>query len=198
MALGGAAVHAERGPRAPSVFLDIDDDLLRVGLSRLLEEEGLPVVTEPPATVVVVDSAARIPAGRRVVALYGGRRDDAIAALERGAAVVLERDSSAEVIASGIRLAAAGAAVMSADAAERLLASHRAERADPRPPGVLSPREAQVMQLLSAGHGNNEIACELMITASTVKNHVARIMEKLGARNRTDAAVIAARLELDA
>jgi DNA-binding CsgD family transcriptional regulator len=58
---------------------------------------------------------------------------------------------------------------------------------------TLSERELQVLRLAAAGRGNQAIADELYITPSTVKNHLTRIMAKLGARNRTEAAVLAAR-----
>jgi DNA-binding NarL/FixJ family response regulator len=58
---------------------------------------------------------------------------------------------------------------------------------------ALTARELQVLRLAAAGRGNQAIADELFITASTVKNHLTRIMAKLGARNRTEAAVLAAR-----
>jgi len=57
----------------------------------------------------------------------------------------------------------------------------------------LSGRELQVLRLAAAGWANQAIADELVITPSTVKNHLTRIMAKLGARNRTEAAVLAAR-----
>jgi DNA-binding NarL/FixJ family response regulator len=58
---------------------------------------------------------------------------------------------------------------------------------------ALSDRERQVLRLAAAGRANQAIADELFISPSTVKNHLTRIMAKLGARNRTEAAVLAAR-----
>lgn len=54
---------------------------------------------------------------------------------------------------------------------------------------ALSPREREVMDLLATGATNPEIAEQLIIGQSTVKTHVGHIIEKLGARNRTDAVV---------
>jgi DNA-binding NarL/FixJ family response regulator len=62
-----------------------------------------------------------------------------------------------------------------------------------RNPAALTNRELEVLRLAAAGRGNQAIADELYITPSTVKNHLTRIMAKLGARNRTEAAVLAAR-----
>lgn len=51
----------------------------------------------------------------------------------------------------------------------------------------ISPRELTVLQCLAAGRSNKEIAAELDVSPNTVKTHVARLFEKLGARRRTDA-----------
>lgn len=62
----------------------------------------------------------------------------------------------------------------------------------------LSPRETEVLRLLSAGMTNKEIGRELGLAEMTVKLHVRQILRKLDARNRAEAATIALRLELDA
>jgi len=69
----------------------------------------------------------------------------------------------------------------------------RATPAPGRDGAPLTAREQQVLRLAASGWGNRAIADELFITPSTVKNHLTRIMAKLGARNRTEAAVLAAR-----
>jgi DNA-binding CsgD family transcriptional regulator len=51
----------------------------------------------------------------------------------------------------------------------------------------LSARELTVLQELAAGHSNKEIAARLNVSPNTVKTHVARLFEKLGAKRRTDA-----------
>lgn len=51
----------------------------------------------------------------------------------------------------------------------------------------ISGRELEVLQLLAAGHANKEIAARLHLSPHTVKTHVARLLEKLGAKRRTDA-----------
>jgi DNA-binding NarL/FixJ family response regulator len=52
---------------------------------------------------------------------------------------------------------------------------------------LLSPRELEVMEAMSSGATNSEIAARLVITEDTVKSHVKRILAKLGASNRVDA-----------
>ncbi len=51
----------------------------------------------------------------------------------------------------------------------------------------ISPRELEVLHEIAAGHSNKEIAARLHVSPNTVKTHVARLLEKLGARRRTDA-----------
>jgi DNA-binding NarL/FixJ family response regulator len=60
----------------------------------------------------------------------------------------------------------------------------------------LSPREAEVLGLIAHGHTNEQIARELLLSTSTVKNHVGRILSKLGASDRTEAAIIAVEMGL--
>jgi DNA-binding NarL/FixJ family response regulator len=57
--------------------------------------------------------------------------------------------------------------------------------------GLLSPREAEVLRLVAQGRTNAEIARELFVTDATVKTHVARMLGKLGARDRIQAIVMA-------
>jgi DNA-binding NarL/FixJ family response regulator len=60
----------------------------------------------------------------------------------------------------------------------------------------LTPREVEVLRLLASGLTNQQIAKELLISTSTVKNHIQRILTKLGASDRTQAAVMAIEMEL--
>ena len=73
--------------------------------------------------------------------------------------------------------------------------TREAERESP-PPGLLSPRELEVLGLLSLGATNLEIAAHLNISPHTVKSHVIHIFNKLGVDDRTQAAVWAARHHL--
>jgi DNA-binding NarL/FixJ family response regulator len=60
----------------------------------------------------------------------------------------------------------------------------------PDPAGALSPRQRDVMALVSAGVGNREIAARLRVSEKTVKNHINRIFRVLGAANRVEAVLI--------
>ena len=70
------------------------------------------------------------------------------------------------------------------------------QRPTPAPLGVLTPRETEVLTLVAKGHANRQIARELGISTSTVKNHVERIRAKLGASDRTRAVVMALEMGL--
>ena len=64
------------------------------------------------------------------------------------------------------------------------------------PPGLLSPRELEVLHLLADGHSNQEIASRLVLALSTVKSHVKSILMKLEAENRTQAVTRARELQI--
>jgi DNA-binding NarL/FixJ family response regulator len=67
----------------------------------------------------------------------------------------------------------------------------------PDAPRPLTPRELEVMALLAQGHGNKGIARRLGIKEQTVKNHMARVMSKMGLSNRVQVGVLASRYGLD-
>jgi DNA-binding NarL/FixJ family response regulator len=203
-----AIAHPAAQPSPLRVKLAIGDDLFRIGLARMLADEGVELVSDGPADALLADAAGADPAGAgHVVVLCGPGEDERVEALAAGASAVLWRGCDASVIAAALRSAVAGVLVMPVEMAERTLGAYRDVRArtprDVRAGGrraghaavdSLSPRERDVLELLAAGRTNDEIADDLFVAASTVKNHVARIMSKLGARNRTHAAVIAVSL----
>jgi DNA-binding NarL/FixJ family response regulator len=193
-----------------SVVLVAADELFRLGLSRLLADEGLEVVADLDADVdvVLVDIACHpetaeaaiapfvSPAhGARVIALCGPGHEDSVDALAGGAAGVLDRAADPAMIAAAVRAAATGSMVLAGQMGERLVRAGQQARDDAgadRSPEALTARELDVLRLVATGMRNEEIAAALVVTASTVKNHVARITRKLGVRNRTQAAVVAA------
>jgi DNA-binding NarL/FixJ family response regulator len=61
---------------------------------------------------------------------------------------------------------------------------------------ALSPREVELLRIMAHGHTNEQIAKELLLSTSTVKNHVGRILSKLGASDRTQAVVMAIEMGL--
>jgi DNA-binding NarL/FixJ family response regulator len=117
-------------------------------------------------------------------------------ALRAGASGFLLKDVPADQLVAGIRLVAQGDALLAPSVTRRLIQefsrSAPAARAQ-RPPGLdeLTPRELEVFELLARGLSNAEIAAELVVSDTTVKTHVARILMKLEVRDRVQAVVLA-------
>jgi DNA-binding NarL/FixJ family response regulator len=124
-----------------------------------------------------------------------------IEAVRAGARGYLLKDAPLEEIVAGIRAAAAGQSIIAPGIAGALIEHVRDSKvAAPRDsiPAApqLSRREGEVLELLGAGCDNREIAQRLFLSQSTVKNHVSRLLGKLGAENRVQAAVYAIRYGL--
>jgi DNA-binding NarL/FixJ family response regulator len=135
-----------------------------------------------------IDSADDGPA--RVV--LAGRGADPHAWWRAGASL-LEAGAPVEQIAAAIQAAAAGLAACAPAFAEALAAPPRSA-ASPYEP--LTPRESQVLQQMSFGLGNREIAAALGISAHTAKFHVAQVIAKLDAGSRAHAVANALRAGL--
>jgi DNA-binding NarL/FixJ family response regulator len=117
-----------------------------------------------------------------------------VQSLRAGASGYLLKDLPAQELADAVRLAHAGVVQFDPAAAARLAA------ALDRPPGPpprdlagqpLTAREIEVLRLLAGGCTNHEIAARLFVSDGTVKNHVSRILSRLGLRDRTQAAIYA-------
>jgi len=125
-----------------------------------------------------------------------------IAAVKAGAAGYLLKGAPRADIFTAVRVVAAGGSLLAPVAASTVLARMRGEApsdggaaASPAPP-ALTPRERAVLEQLSRGLGNKQIAAALGITERTVKFHVSAVFTKLGATNRTDAVLRAAQAGL--
>jgi DNA-binding NarL/FixJ family response regulator len=117
-------------------------------------------------------------------------------ALRAGASGFLLKDTPADQLVDGIRLVAQGDALLAPSVTRRLIQEFsRAApaRRDEAPPALdqLTPRELEVFRLLARGLSNAEIAAELVVSDTTVKTHVARILMKLELRDRVQAVVLA-------
>ncbi|WP_431983610.1 response regulator transcription factor [Streptomyces qinglanensis] len=112
-------------------------------------------------------------------------------ALRAGAHGFLLKRTTAEDLVAGIRLVARGESLLF-PAAVRALAAHHADRGRTTAlTARLTAREAAVLGLLARGLTNAEIALRLAVGAATVKTHVAGVLAKLGARDRTHAVILA-------
>ncbi|WP_432933742.1 response regulator [Microbispora sp. CA-135349] len=137
------------------------------------------------------------PSARIVVLTTFAEDENLYAALGAGALGFLVKDDPPARMVESVRRAATGEAPLAPSVlrrvVERALAAER--QAVPLPPG-LTGREAQVLTLVGMGLSNAEIAGRLHVGVTTVKSHVAAIIDKLGLRNRTQAAVMAHRFGL--
>jgi DNA-binding NarL/FixJ family response regulator len=153
--------------------------------------------------------ARTCPDVQTVVLTVSDADGDVLAALAAGACGYLLKDARADRLAGSIRQAAEGNLVLSSEIARALMAHVRAG-ADVAQAGAdaraeveetenrlaLTPREVEVLRLISDGADNTEIGRELSISPHTVKHYVANIFEKLGVRSRVQAAVYAVRAGL--
>ena len=205
------------------VLLVDDEELVRSGLRLILSTEpDLEVVAEAadgeqalalvelhqPDVVMLdirmpgldgIEVARRLAASgspARVVVLTTFDNDDYVyGALRAGASGFLLKDAPATHLVSAIRAAAAGDAVLAPSVTRRVVdelgrrqAPVAIQRLD-----VLTDRERDVLTLMAEGCSNAEIGDRLFITEGTVKTHVARILVKLGVRDRLQAVVLAYR-----
>lgn len=113
------------------------------------------------------------------------RDAEILGAIEAGAAGYLRKDVAPEVIAEGVRRAAAGDVVLAPELATRVLKGMRS----PRP--KLTDREIEVLRLLAKGSTNREIARALFVTEATVKTHLTHIFTKLDVDSRSRAIHVA-------
>ena len=143
------------------------------------------------ATRRIVDGSDEAP---RVLVLTTFDLDEYVyEALRAGASGFLLKDAPEEQLVAGVRIVADGGALF-APAVTRRLIEEFASRSSPAPPPALdelTAREVDVLKLLARGHSNAEIARELFVSDHTVKTHVARILQKLDLRDRTQAVIAA-------
>jgi DNA-binding NarL/FixJ family response regulator len=136
-------------------------------------------------------------AGVKVLVLTTFEDDEHIfEALHAGAAGFLGKGIDPPDLLDAIRLVAAGEALLSPTATQKLISRFLSQPTAGRAPvtdrlKTLTPREREIMILVGTGLSNDEIAEQLFITPVTVKTHANRAMAKLGARDRAQLVVIA-------
>ena len=177
---GEEAVHLARKVAPDVVLMDI----------------RMPVLDGLTATRRIL-SAPPSPGARpiRVVVLTTYDLDEYVyEALRAGASGFLLKHAPPEELLLGVRAAADGGALLSPQVTRRLVAEFAARRppaALRAPPELdrLTPREREVLDLVICGRSNTEIAELLVVSLSTVKTHLAHILDKLGLRDRVQAVV---------
>jgi DNA-binding NarL/FixJ family response regulator len=174
---GAEAVKAARHSRPEIVLMDI----------RMPTMDGL------EATRRIVAASSQPP---RVLMLTTFDLDEYVFdALHAGASGFLLKDVPPEQLVAGIRIVAEGDSLLSPSVTRRLIESFVRERpqASEPPPGLeeLTVRELEILGLIAHGLSNAEIAEQLVVSSTTVKTHVARVLSKLGLRDRVQAVVLA-------
>ncbi len=203
------------------VALADDQAMIRAGLRMVLETEpdlqvvaeaadgadALAVTRRTQPDVVLLDIAmprldglaaarqiAALPAAPRIIMLTTFDSDDNLySALRAGASGFLLKVSPPEQLVAAIRVVAGGAALLDPAVTTRVIAAFAHQPAPQPPPELaqLTPRELDVLRLLARGLSNSEIADHLTLGEATVKTHVARVLMKLGLRDRVQAVVYA-------
>jgi DNA-binding NarL/FixJ family response regulator len=139
---------------------------------------------------------AQSPATRVLVVSVSAQEADVTEAILAGASGYVLKEAPVEEVVAGIRAAAAGQSLISPRIATMLLQRIRDAGVGvdmDLAPARLSARELEVLGLMAQGKSNQEIAEALVISPSTVHNHISSILMKLQVENRVQAAVRAVR-----
>ena len=193
---GAEAVAAASALRPDVICMDVQmPDMDGIAATRLIV--GDPDV---PSSVVIVTTF--------------DRDDYLFAALDAGASGFLLKNAGPEELVSAVRVVAGGDALLAPEVTRRVIERYAAQQSDPaRPPAPesagaggaapalvladpLTDREAEVLRLMTQALSNAEIAQRLYIGEATVKTHVSKVLQKLGARDRVQAVVLAHRAGL--
>jgi DNA-binding NarL/FixJ family response regulator len=174
---GAEAIEAVRRTRPDVILMDV----------RMPEMDGL------EATRRILTGT---PDGPRVIILTTFDLDQYVyAALSAGASGFLLKDVTPEHLVAAVRMVRSGDALLAPAITRRLVERFAQRDSDTatihRDLASLTPRELEVLGLLTRGLSNAELATRLHLAEATVKTHVARILAKLGLRDRVQAVIVA-------
>ena len=186
-ALSAAGINvvgeAATGAEAVSLAGELSPDVIVMDIS-MPEMNGLAATREL--------TAQGNPGGILVLTMF--EDDDSVfAAMRAGARGYLIKGANSDRIAEAVRSVAAGELVFGSGIAERVLGFFAAEgrggshRTGPFP--NLTQREVEILELIAAGHNNQQIAHELFLSDKTVRNNVSNIFSKLQVADRSQAIV---------
>jgi len=181
-------------------LIDGQDDLRVVGEADDLDSAVATVVREQPQVVLMdLSLGSDSPGGAEVTTRLRERPDppavlvlttydtesDILRALDAGASGYLLKDAPPDELFAGIRATARGDTVLAPSVAATLI------RRTGQKATTITEREVEVLELLSRGLGNREMARELFVSEATVKSHLAHIYTKLGVDTRAGAVAAA-------
>ena len=209
------------GRGAVRIVIVEDHALVREGTAQLLEatadlqvvgqcgtaEEGAELVERLAPDVALVDVnlpgasglelasdiARRRPSTRVLVVSAYDDHAYVAEALEIGVGGYLLKTASGRELVEAVRLVAAGVFVLDGAVSSRLGRMRRGTAPGHFDPRALTPREAEVLALVTQGRSNKQIAAELSLGLRTVESHVSSLLAKLGATSRTEAVAHALR-----
>jgi DNA-binding NarL/FixJ family response regulator len=210
-----------RKPGRISVFLVDDHEIFRRGIRALLAgEPGIDVAGEAETASAAL---ARIPARRPDVAVLDVRLPDGsgisvcreirsalpqtaclmltgyndeqalMGAIIAGAAGYVSKQTCGTDLVSALRAVAAGQSILDPHASQQVMARLRQRASTVDPVAALTEQEKRVLELISEGMTNRQIAQHMFLAEKTVKNYVSSLLTKLGMQRRTQAAAFSAR-----
>jgi DNA-binding NarL/FixJ family response regulator len=181
------AGEAADGDEAVATALELKPDVV-------LMDVRMPNVDGLEATRRLLDGRSD---GPRVLILTTFDLDEYVyEALRAGASGFLVKDTPPERLVDAIRIVASGEALLSPSITRRMIEEFVARpplsvRATPPEVDELTARELEILRYVALGLSNAEIAKEAFVSEATVKTHVARVLMKLGLRDRVQAVVFA-------
>lgn len=185
--------EAATGAEAVALASELDPDVISMDV-QMPDMDGIEATRR-----IVADPRAH--AAIAIVTTFD-RDDYLFSALDAGASGFLLKNGGPEDLVSAIRVLAAGDGMLAPEVTRRVVQRYAtspvSEEAPATPPALdlaepFTGREAEVLALMTEAMSNAEIAAALFIGEATVKTHVSRILQKLGARDRVQAVVRALR-----
>jgi DNA-binding NarL/FixJ family response regulator len=176
--------EAADGAQAVDLAVRLRPDVVLMDV-RMPRQDGLSATRE---------IRARAPGVAVLVLTTFGEDEVVFEALRSGASGFLLKDTRPEDLLGAVRAVAAGEGHLDRAVTAAVLGHFRTHRAAPADDGrlaSLTAREREVLALLARGLSNAEIATDLVVSAGTVKTHVANVLAKLGVRDRVQAVVVA-------
>jgi DNA-binding NarL/FixJ family response regulator len=204
------------------VFLLDDHDIVRKGVRALLESEGdIEIVGEASSIsdarrlladlqprVLVLDiqlpdgsgvefcrELHTLSPGTRALVLTSDEGEESIAAaMKAGAVGYILKQVEGTSLLSAVRTVARGNSLIDPSLARRMISWMEQTNESPEELAGLTEQQLRILALIAEGLTNKEIGNRLYLAEKTVKNHVTRILAKLGVQRRTQAALLASRL----
>jgi len=176
--------EAGTGDEAVALTRELHPDVVLMDI-RMPDTDGI----EATRQIVADDGSSS-----RVLILTTFETDtNVLRGLRAGASGFLPKDTRPEHLLDAIRTVAAGEALLSPGATRAVItrALSRPDAPAPERLASLTTREREVLRLVAAGLSNQEIADELVVSPLTAKTHVARILAKMGARDRVHLVIAA-------